>query len=204
MNIIDDFPRFRCYPSVGGRGYFCDLSCVCFYSIGTCSNSPGPGESNKLIFFNICDGSIYHYGGDFDGFNSVFRNDLSENFNPEFALELLGLYLNTLYTPAPYFILKNGNEFVSIIDSLYMRMDNTAFGKSIKDKIESEKEFVPGSIEPLKIEQAEGHLKISFYTFGGLKNWLEKWVFDIYPDHIKIRERKVIYENLGPRKPYRH
>ena len=59
----------------------------------------------RYYLFNLCDSSIYHFGGDMYRFFRVTKGYLADGIDAAKAENLLTFYINTLSVDNPYYML---------------------------------------------------------------------------------------------------
>lgn len=212
LNSVEGIFKFYHEPKVVGRCAFSEFPCIRLYYLNDGSLSSGLLENpQKRIIFNICDTTIYYYGGGEPAFSSVFRQYIPAILEEDKSLDFIEFYLNTISSRMSYHVLTDIGDYEQIwaafeIDyyKTYTRMrdndqDNMA-GLSyatdslVVNDINSVKDIIRG---PCVVED-NGTMELEFMTWENLGGLIEKWNMEIDREGIYVKSKRTMIERVGP------
>lgn len=179
--------HFKCYPGIYCKGTFTDLENVIYYELIECDIPLGGSPWYCKIFYNTIIGDTYNFGGILQDFNKVFSANLSENCNPDFILNLINLYLNTLYPQCGYIILGSNDA----VNPIYEYVKGIRNLKLLQFDLKVIENNFPELITTDIFHKFNGYYVFKFNTFR-CDEKVERWVIYAFPDSLVIGERETV------------
>ena len=202
MKVVETLNKFECFPEIWGRQFFARIPCLKSYYLWACLDvNDMPKDVYRMILFNVCDSSVYHFGGDLATFSQVMRLYLQQDLLAKEVLEVLEFYLNTLSIENPYYIVGSGDDFQRVYDehSTGDLEKDTTFYKIWE--WQRDKNLVDRFVHPPKAKKLRGGFEIEFYSWEYYDGNIEYWRFKVVAGNVELVKHAVLMERVGPRRP---
>jgi hypothetical protein len=194
------------FPSpieISGKYEFLDYPCLRMYSLwGGMPYSHWHEDVFERILFNVCDSTLYNFGGDCVKFSAVMNRFLRQNLSDSEMIELFSLFVNTLSVKQEFRPIKTVNDF----DKYYVEeiRHSAAFTslnvESIKDRwnYDSDMEAIREVVgEPTILRLADRAI-LTMFTWDNRYGNVELWRVDITGESFEVLERLTVLVGVGP------
>jgi len=151
-------------------------------------------NSDQLLF-NECDSSLYLFGAGMEQFSKVMKNEISPNFNAQFIMEILNLYVNTVNIHEPLIILKSYGDFEALYGNPITYDPGPLYSpEDRKDDFKAARKW----ITPLYVHLNGDTYDIEFDTWGLNSGIITLWEFQVSRENIKLLVKETMVREIGP------
>ena len=197
MTLVERGEKIIEYRGLESSHSFTETPCIKhFIYIGPYHNDIISLEYGyRYILFNTCDSTIYHFNGNSSSFSRVFRAYLKQNFNREFIINLLSIFINTLHDFDSYYIIDSVKDYENIFAD-----DKEFNGEKTfpPERLAPSKRIVEKTIKPIKFIKLNDAFEIEFYSWRWRYHEIDFWRFRVTKDSVILLERKLVAENVNP------
>jgi hypothetical protein len=191
--------HFVDFPHIYYKYSFRELPCIKIFGIWSNKASGSQYNPYKEMIFNICDSTIYHYGGDIESFSKTIKKYLQMHFDSVSISKILTLFLNTNSRKSAYYILNSRNDFSKYYNEWYRDLDSSV--QFHREKREKDIAIADKCVRNSVLVRKNGIYDAQLYTYNCGKGRIEFWHFVISKDEITLKNSKVLAEDIRPLSP---
>jgi hypothetical protein len=184
---------------------FTDLPCIKMYLLNFYAGAEKIREKYSCALLNICDSTIYVYGGNVGDFNNVIRRYLPEIVEKRRFTDLINLYINSFSILDRHVIISDTNDYKAVWESEIKREPKflqDQYRRDYQPQIKREMKLLKGKLR--RVGYSFVNDKKPNYYIVGLCTWeydygkIEEWSFHISDNVFEVYRIKPIAINMGP------